>query len=166
MSIWPPRACSAASTSGSIDASLPRSAAMAKASTPFSFSTATASSRSACLREVTTTLAPASPSDSAICRPRPREPPVTRAVWPSRLKSCWMGVLMKSPCSEPVVVHFAADGFAVAHGLQPALDQRQLVGEEVAAGGLRALSTRSVGLPGGQGDIQPHPGDHDMAEGL
>ena len=38
--------------------------------------------------------APASPSASAICRPRPREPPVTSAVLPVRSNSCRTGVLI------------------------------------------------------------------------
>ena len=49
---------------------------------------AVASSRSDALRELSSTRAPASPRAWAICRPRPREPPVMRAVRPWRSKSC------------------------------------------------------------------------------
>src|SRR5579862_4096003 len=37
---------------------------------------------------------PASASPSAISSPRPREPPVTRATWPVRSKSCLSGVIV------------------------------------------------------------------------
>ena len=46
----------------------------------------TASSSSSFLRAVIATLAPISPSASAICSPRPREPPVTSAFRPLRLR--------------------------------------------------------------------------------
>src|SRR3954462_2370142 len=49
---------------------------------------ASASSSSFCLRAVIATFAPISPSASAICSPRPREPPVTSACLPSSASSC------------------------------------------------------------------------------
>src|SRR4051812_21323917 len=49
---------------------------------------ASASSSSFCLRAVIATFAPISPSASAICSPRPREPPVTSACLPSSARSC------------------------------------------------------------------------------
>src|SRR5689334_14723973 len=45
-------------------------------------------SSSACLRAVIATFAPISPSASAICRPSPREPPVTSACLPLSSRSC------------------------------------------------------------------------------
>ena len=83
MSIWP-RRLMASSDKRAISASLLLSAAIQSALMPRSFKCATAASRSAALRELTITLAPASPRASAICRPRPREPPVTSAVLPLR----------------------------------------------------------------------------------
>jgi hypothetical protein len=64
------------------------SAATQRVSMPRDCRCAEASSRSPALREVSSTFAPASPSASAICSPRPREPPVTSAVLPLRSKSC------------------------------------------------------------------------------
>ena len=74
--VWPASARRAAS------ASLLVSAAIRSASMPRLLRWVTAASRSAALRELTMTRAPHSPSASAICRPRPREPPVTSAVLP------------------------------------------------------------------------------------
>src|SRR4051812_19581704 len=54
-----------------------------------------ASSSSSFLRAVMAIFAPISPSASAICRPRPREPPVMRAFLPFRLRSS--RVFKKSP---------------------------------------------------------------------
>ena len=56
---------------------------------------ARASSSSSCLRAVSATRAPISPSAVAICSPMPREPPVTMAVLPSR--SNRLRTLMPSP---------------------------------------------------------------------
>ena len=69
-------------------ASSAQSAATQRASMPAACRLAVASSKSAALRELMTTRAPASPKAWAICRPRPREPPVTKAVWPLRSNSC------------------------------------------------------------------------------
>jgi hypothetical protein len=38
--------------------------------------------------------APASARAMAIEAPMPRVPPVTRAVWPSREKSCWVAFMV------------------------------------------------------------------------
>ena len=56
----------------------------------------TASSRSLALRDVSMILAPASPSASAICSPRPREPPVTSAVLAREVEQLLDGVDMGS----------------------------------------------------------------------
>ena len=82
-----PRAC----------ASSDASAAIHCASMPRAFRCATASSRSAALRELSMSVAPASPSASAICKPSPRDPPVTSATWPLRSKrSCTLLLIVVS----------------------------------------------------------------------
>src|ERR1041384_3319852 len=85
MSIFPrsPRICSAA---GPIASRRPISQTKEAALTPAFFRWETACSSSSFLRAVMATLAPISPSASAICSPRPREPPVTSALRPFRLR--------------------------------------------------------------------------------
>src|ERR1043166_6078381 len=85
MSIFPrsPRICSAA---GPIASRRPISQTKEAALTPAFFRWETACSSSSFLRAVMALLAPISPSASAICSPRPREPPVTSALRPFRLR--------------------------------------------------------------------------------
>ena len=65
---------------------------------PAALSSATAPSSSSCLRAEITMVAPASPSECAICSPRPREPPVMRARLPVRSNRVLMlrAVMVKS----------------------------------------------------------------------
>src|SRR3990170_861126 len=77
-----------ASNAGAICSRWPRSHTQAVASMPCAFRCATASSSSFCLRAVSASRAPISPSASAICSPSPREPPVTSATRPFRSRSC------------------------------------------------------------------------------
>ena len=60
-------------------------------------SCAAACSRSSALRELSMIFAPASPRACAICKPRPRDPPVTRTVLPVRSNSCWVVRVMFFP---------------------------------------------------------------------
>src|SRR5574343_1501481 len=152
------------------------SAATQRASMPLACRWAAASSRSAALRELSRIFAPASPRASAICRPRPREPPVTTAVWPLRSKSFITGVLISGLLvgigSETGVLHVAADRLAAGHHAQPGVDLGQLVQVEEAQRGQQAGGAVAFGLggrrggAGGQAQLQPDPGQQHMAEGL
>src|SRR5688572_22698137 len=71
-----------------VSSSLAQSAAIQRASMLAACSSAAACSRSSALRELSMMRAPASPRAWAICRPRPREPPVMSAVLPRRSNSC------------------------------------------------------------------------------
>ena len=90
-----------ASATGAMASRLPMSQGQAAASIFCLANCATAASSSSCLRAVSTTLAPISPRASAICRPSPREPPVTTATRPLRSKSFL--TLMPAPlvCRPP-----------------------------------------------------------------
>src|SRR5687767_606916 len=111
---------------------------------PLSCRCATASSRSPALRDVSMILAPASPSASAICSPRPREPPVTSACWPVRSNSLLMGVDIETPGDSEHFehagrAHAATDAHRDAHALGAAalaFDQR-MTGEALAAHAIR-----------------------------
>src|SRR5471030_346126 len=139
MSMWPSRA-SAASTSAVTCSSRDRSAATAWAVTPCSARKPRASSRSACLREEITTWAPCSPSARAICKPRPREPPVTSAVLPASENNSWV-VRMSRPYYYVAWLNFVVHALPLGpHGADEGLDgdvlgmllirvQRRLVGE-------------------------------------
>src|SRR5581483_4892327 len=76
--------------------SLELSAAIHSALMPRPARCAWAFSRSGALREEITSRAPCSPSASAICSPRPREPPVTRAFLPVRSNAFLMLPMVKS----------------------------------------------------------------------
>src|SRR5437763_8022450 len=76
--------------------SLELSAAIHSALMPRPARCAWAFSRSGALREEITTRAPCSPSASAICSPRPREPPVIRAFLPVRSNAFLMLPMVKS----------------------------------------------------------------------
>src|SRR5438552_444791 len=76
--------------------SLELSAAIQSALMPRPARCAWAFSRSGALRDEITTRAPCSPSASAICSPRPREPPVTRAFLPVRSNAFLMLPIVKS----------------------------------------------------------------------
>src|SRR5471032_3087593 len=103
-------------------------------------SRASAASRSACLREEITTWAPCSPSARAICKPRPREPPVTSAVLPASENNSWV-VRMSRPYYYVAWLNFVVHALALGpHGADEGLDgdvlgmllvrvQRRLVGE-------------------------------------
>src|SRR5258706_15857883 len=82
-----PNFLSTASARGGICLRLPMSKTTAAASISSFFKCETASSSSSLFRAVMATFAPISPSASAICSPRPREPPVIRAVLFFRVKS-------------------------------------------------------------------------------
>src|SRR5438105_8697961 len=88
-----------------------RSPAMVRASMPCFESCAAASSSSPCLRAVMATFAPSSPSASAICKPRPREPPVISAVLPERSnRSLTLMCSLSSPPSSALEGTFASRG--------------------------------------------------------
>ena len=82
-----PRASIAVPTIGPMAAASDMSQAIGRASTPREARCAAALSNSSRLRAVIATRAPISPSASAICRPSPREPPVTSATLPVRSRS-------------------------------------------------------------------------------
>src|SRR5258706_10810568 len=82
-----PNFLSTASARGGICSRLPMSQTNAAASISSFFKCETASSSSSISRAVMATFAPISPSASAICSPRPREPPVIRAVLFFKLRS-------------------------------------------------------------------------------
>src|SRR5438045_5940581 len=83
-----PSAATASSTIGAIAAVTDMSQTTATDSIPCPPRRATASSSSSRLRATSATRAPISPSASAICKPSPREPPVTSATLPVRSNSC------------------------------------------------------------------------------
>ena len=87
MSMWPKTSC-AVDASRATFSSFRQSPAKMSARIPLLSRCAFAASSSSALRADKNTRAPISPSASAICRPRPREPPVINAVRPSRLKDC------------------------------------------------------------------------------
>src|SRR5438034_5697259 len=86
----------ASSASRLTSSSLELSAAIHSALMPRPARCAWAFSRSGALREEITTRAPCSPSASAICSPRPREPPVIRAFLPVRSNAFLMLPMVKS----------------------------------------------------------------------
>src|SRR5690349_6737861 len=92
------------STSGRIACSSLMSQTSGSTSTPWDFRCAAASSSSFFLRAVIATFAPSSPRTSAICRPSPREPPVTRATLPWRSSSL-ARLMTFSPGSWAVAAH-------------------------------------------------------------
>ena len=77
-----PSAAIACSTIGAMAALFAMSHTTGSASIPCEPKCAAAASSSSRLRATSATCAPISPSASAICRPSPREPPVTSAVLP------------------------------------------------------------------------------------
>src|SRR5574343_226100 len=165
MSIWPRRSIVSATTRCA-SSGLAASAAIQRASMPRACRWAVASSRSAALREVSMILAPASPRASAICRPRPREPPVTRATWPVRSNRAWTGVLMGVLSgSEAIGRDLWAQRLAPRHDIQPGADLGEFVGEEEAGRRTLAFGKRAAALHG-QHHVQPQPGQHGMPEGL
>src|SRR3954468_3664111 len=97
----------------------------------------TASSNSTFLRAVSATLAPISPSASAICSPRPREPPVTSALRPLRLRSSRSFILRLSSLElqrlvlEEFLQAVNAGLPAVARLLEPAEGRVQVEGAPV-----------------------------------
>src|SRR4029079_17127137 len=64
-------------------------------------------------RALTATLQPISPSPSAICRPRPREPPVTRATLPARSKR--LRVVISAASLNPGRTVEGVHGLGVLH---------------------------------------------------
>jgi len=93
-----PYFASTASTMAGIWSNLERSFVTVSTSMPLAFRCVSASFSSSALRAVIATLAPISPSASAICSPRPREPPVMRATLP--LRSNRFFTLISAPFSK------------------------------------------------------------------
>src|SRR4051812_31044443 len=93
-------------------------------------------------------FAPASPSASAICRPRPRDPPVTSAVRPDRSKSFWTGVLMAA--FFPMMVRVEGWSALAADGARANDDEDDAGEGEHAAE--RDRRSAEAGRAGAQGD--------------
>ena len=124
------------------------------ASMPAGLQVAAASSRSAALREVSMILAPASPSASAICRPRPREPPVTGGACPLRSKSFWTRGAHRS-VSVGQVVHSVANASPSATPPPPAPPRPA---EHAAGRCMAANQPPGPGRPAGRRRSAPRPG--------
>src|SRR5690606_29619418 len=80
----PPKFSLAAATTRTTSSGRVTSQGRARASPPFCSIDSFTSRQASTLREQITTRAPASAKASAMCLPRPRPPPVTMAVFPSR----------------------------------------------------------------------------------
>src|SRR5438067_4610993 len=111
----------ASSVSRLTSSSLELSAAIHSALMPRPARCAWAFSRSGALREEITTRAPCSPSASAICSPRPRDPPVTRAFLPVRSNAFLMLPIVKSSRLWAKFYSAFSPGylFAAKHGRSP-----------------------------------------------
>src|SRR5271166_1023116 len=124
-----PIAATARSTNAGIAATSARSQTSGSASMPRrDFSCDVAASSSSDFLATRATRAPSSPSASAICNPRPRDPPVTSAVLPVMSNSCFT-LMAISSYGEPILAHLVVTeqclrralehDAAVAHDVEP-----------------------------------------------
>src|SRR6266404_3747410 len=97
-----PSAAMTFSTIGAIVASSPMSQTNGSASMPSDLRCTDAASSSSRFRAVIATLAPSSPRTSAICRPRPRDPPVTSATRPVRSCNLTRLIIASQPAVPPL----------------------------------------------------------------
>src|SRR5580698_4046685 len=122
---------------------------------------AAASSAASCLREVSTTRAPAAASACAVASPMPREAPVTRAVRPARsgpviCGSALRAVFAELDAGDAALVHLVgAVGQAQRAQMRPGPGEEEVVGN----------AGRPVHLDGTVEDLQSHGGCGDLDGG-